>query len=91
MKLRIHTCKATGCQHVISTRLLMCLEHWRLVPASLKREVQQLARQVQVDGHKVSNGWVAFDQYKDAVRRAVAAVEEKQERKAEGPSGSLFT
>jgi hypothetical protein len=85
MKLRIHTCKATGCQHVISTRLLMCLEHWRLVPAPLKREVVQLSKQVRVD----RTGY--FNQYVDAVRRAVAAVEEKQERKARGPSGSLFT
>jgi hypothetical protein len=85
MKLRIHTCKATGCQHVISTRLLMCLEHWRLVPAPLKREVVQLAKQVRVD----RTGY--FNQYVDAVRRAVAAVEEKQERKAPGSSGSLFT
>jgi hypothetical protein len=87
MKLRTHTCKATGCQHVISTRLLMCLEHWRLVPAPVKREVQQLARQLgYLDGRAE-----VLNKYKDAVRRAVAAVEEKQERKAEGPSGSLFT
>jgi hypothetical protein len=89
MKLRTNPCQATGCQHVISARMLMCLDHWRMVPAPLRREIVALARQLRyddVDG--------AADRYRDAVARAVAAVEEKQERKVAaiaGPSGSLFT
>jgi hypothetical protein len=82
MKLRLHTCKATDCQHVISVRMLMCQEHWDMVPAALRREL--IASRM--DGH----GWG----YRDAAARAIAAVEEKQERKAAagaGPSGSLFT
>jgi hypothetical protein len=95
MKLRTHTCRATGCQHVISTRLLMCIDHWRMVPAPLRREIVDLSKQLRRDRSAVSgSGWPAVNQYRDAVARAVAAVEEKQERKAAaiaGPSGSLFT
>lgn len=87
MKLRTHTCKATGCQHVISARLLMCLDHWRMVPAPVRREIVLLAKQLRYLGERQD----LVDQYKDAVAGAVATVQEKQERKAEGPSGSLFT
>lgn len=87
MKLRTHTCKATACQHVISTRLLMCLDHWRMVPAPVRREVVQLDKQLRYLGLRDE----LVEQYRDAVARAVAAVQEKQERKAAGPSGSLFT
>ncbi len=78
MKLRTHTCRATGCQKVISGGMLMCLDHWRMVPAPLRREIVG-----SIEGS-----------YRNAVARAVAAVAEKQERKAQasaGPSGSLFT
>jgi hypothetical protein len=95
MKLHTHHCKATGCQHLISARLLMCMDHWRMVPAPLRREIVHLSKQLRRDGSAVSgSGWPAVDQYRDAVARAVATVQEKQERKVAaiaGPSGSLFT
>lgn len=89
MKLRTHPCQAVGCQRVISLRMLMCMEHWSLVPAPLQREVQRTRTEMAT----------AFDRsattrYRDAAARAVAAVKEKQERKAQaiaGSSGSLFT
>jgi hypothetical protein len=90
MKLRTHTCKATGCQHAISVRMLMCLDHWRMVPAPLRREILQLVKQLRYLGRREE----LVKEYRDAVARAVAAVQEKQERKAAasaGPSGSLFT
>ena len=88
MKLRLHTCKAAGCQHVISARMLMCLDHWRMVPVPLRREIVSLARSMARDWTNAPD-FVA--EYRSAVARAVAAVEEKQERKAGGPSGNLFT
>jgi hypothetical protein len=99
MKLRTHTCAATGCQHVISTRMLMCLDHWRMVPAPLRREVlgrrqdlrQAAPKRPQITQEEMEENQAALDAYWDTVARAVAAVEEKQERKAAGPSGSLFT
>ena len=32
-------CQATGCQRLIARGHLMCNEHWRMVPAPLRREV----------------------------------------------------
>lgn len=34
-----YRCAANGCQHTIEAPLLMCVGHWRLVPAAVKREV----------------------------------------------------
>jgi hypothetical protein len=91
MKLRTHTCNATGCQHVISARLLMCLDHWHMVPAPLRREIVRLAKSMARDWESAIDFGA---EYRGAVARAVAAVQEKQGRKAAasaGPSGSLFT
>ena len=35
----IRQCVATGCRAVINAPLLMCVTHWRLVPAALQRQV----------------------------------------------------
>jgi hypothetical protein len=34
-----HECAAPGCTRVISRSLLMCGEHWRMVPQSIQRSV----------------------------------------------------
>lgn len=34
-----HRCAAQGCQHLVSTRMLMCMDHWRMVPVATRREV----------------------------------------------------
>lgn len=82
MKLRTHSCAAAGCQRVISVALLMCQDHWRMVPVAIRREILTELR---------FGLFVDRAAYRDAVARAVAAVKEKQERKAlGGPSGSLF-
>jgi hypothetical protein len=87
MKLRLHNCTAEGCQRVISTLLLMCVDHWRMVPAPLRREVLELHKLVRRSGRDRD----LVTRYRDAVDRAVATVREKQERKAASePSGSLF-
>ncbi|MGE4241759.1 hypothetical protein [Ramlibacter sp.] len=65
--------------------LLMCVDHWRMVPAALRREV------VASNMARVAGEPGATALHRDAVTRAVAAVKEKQERKAQtGSSGSLF-
>jgi hypothetical protein len=86
MKLRLHTCRAEGCQRQVSVRLLMCIDHWRMVPAPLKRDVTEALKAMRRDSTLAPDYW-------GEVARAVAAVKEKQERKAQaaaGPSGSLF-
>jgi hypothetical protein len=39
-----HTCKAPGCTEVINSTLLMCPPHWRLVPATVKSDVNRTWR-----------------------------------------------
>jgi len=95
MKPRTRTCKAIGCQHVIGQKL-MCLDHWRMVPAPLRREILELLKLSRRDGPfaVTAAGEHVDEKYADAVARAVTAVQEKQERKVAaiaGPSGSLFT
>lgn len=69
-----HNCAATGCQKQIPLNLLMCMTHWRMVPAPLAREV--------------TRAWQTRDRgaartlaYQAAVAAAIAAVEAKQNRK----------
>lgn len=38
------TCAAVGCQQTIQRPFLMCVDHWRLVPAVLRRQVLAAAR-----------------------------------------------
>ncbi len=88
MKPRTRTCRATGCQRVIGGFMLLCPDHWDMVPAPLRREL------VQQGMWRAAGEPGAGAAYQEAVARAVAAVEEKQGRKAAaiaGPSGSLFT
>ena len=69
-----HNCEATGCQKQIPLNLLMCMWHWRMVPAPLAREVTK-AWQVR------DRGEARTLVYQTAVARAIAAVEAKQNRK----------
>jgi hypothetical protein len=88
MKLRLATCRAVGCQHVISARMLLCPQHWDMVPADLRREVIRTRMEAAAGDRGATN------RYWEAADRAVAAIKEKQERKAQasaGSSGSLFT
>lgn len=34
-----HACAIRGCEKIISRRLLMCPEHWRMVPKILQNNV----------------------------------------------------
>lgn len=90
MKQRTHECAAEGCQHVIPARMLMCIDHWRMVPAPLRRDVAAAWRR-RCSAVDWSEQIDAVAEHRGAVAKAVAAVKEKQERKAQaGPSGSLF-
>lgn len=87
MKPHLHSCRADGCQVQIPRGLLMCADHWRMVPAALRREVTRTHRELRYSAFDIGPDYLA------AVAAAVAAVRAKQERKAKaaaGPSGSLF-
>lgn len=40
----LHRCRATGCQRRVPAHLLMCVTHWRLVPAPTQRQVLEAWR-----------------------------------------------
>lgn len=75
-----HNCKATSCQKQIPLNLLMCMTHWRMVPAPLAREVNR-TWQIRDRGEARTLA------YQAAVAAAIAAVEAKQNRKIAERSG----
>jgi hypothetical protein len=79
--MRTHSCAV--CTEVIPIRVLMCREHWRLVPRHLQREVmgtyqtwrwslQELKRADTVTAMHVVRR--AGRRYEEARERAIAAV-----------------
>lgn len=92
MKPRLHRCAATHCQAQVPLHLLMCVDHWRMVPAPLRREVLAAWREVgrAIDPADQHDARLAHGQ---AVARAVEAVstkaELKQARRAD-LAGDLF-
>ena len=62
-----NTCAAVGCGRAISHEHLMCMGHWKMVPATLQKEVYSTWRNVRRDR----------EAYADARERAIAAVERK--------------
>lgn len=88
MTTHTHNCAATACQKQIPLNLLMCMTHWRMVPAPVTREVLATWRTRERRGDPDS---VAA--HLAAVAKAIEAVDAKQFRriaeKAPG-DGSLF-
>lgn len=83
-----HACCATGCQKQVPRNLLMCMTHWRMVPAPVQREVLASWRLWCRHGDDKS-----AETHRAAVAQAVAAVQAKQVRKIASGSGgtaSLF-
>lgn len=82
MKAPLHRCAATGCSRQVPSHLLMCIDHWRLVPAPLRREVVSAwtwrQRSAQAPGGASVD---AVRAHQAAVEKAVAAVATKQTNK----------
>jgi hypothetical protein len=88
--VRVHTCSAVGCQHLVSVRMLMCIDHWRMVPVQMQREILASWRVRRARPRDAA----AIERHEKARAAAIEAVLEKQDRKASeraGPSGELFT
>lgn len=88
VKPRTHTCAATGCQHEIASHLLMCVDHWRMVPVALRRAVLATNRD-RVRLKSVASVLA----YREAVASAVAALAAKQTKKNDeraAVEGDLF-
>ncbi len=70
-----HACHALGCGAAVPPRLLMCLRHWRLVPADLKAAVMRTYRPGQERDKRPTTDYLAAA--KEAIR-AVARAESPQ-------------
>lgn len=73
----LHCCAAEGCARQIPGDLLMCIEHWRAVPAALRREVYAAWS----DRILSRDEYLAVRRHFDAVQQAVAAVATKEKTK----------
>jgi hypothetical protein len=78
MTTHTHNCAATGCQKQVPLNLLMCMAHWRMVPAPTQREVLATWR---VRRRRLGDCWTANSQHESACAAAIAAVHAKQHRK----------
>lgn len=67
-----HTCHAKGCKKVVPPRLLMCLPHWRKVPADLQARVWATYR----PGQEVLKD--PTPEYLEAAQAAIDAVAAKE-------------
>lgn len=76
------SCAAVGCQHSITRPLLMCMDHWRMVPKAVQRQVWAAYRRLSTDP-------TAYITHARAVQAAVDAVRGKQlARKAKRDDGT---
>lgn len=75
-----HNCAAVGCQKQIPLNLLMCMTHWRMVPAAVGRAVVKAWR-------NRDRGQARTLEYQAATKAAIEAVEAKQNRKIAERSG----
>lgn len=63
-----HVCHARSCNKKIPPKLLMCLPHWKMVPADLQRRVWA----AYVPGQEVRKN--PTSEYLDVMKLAIAAV-----------------
>lgn len=69
---RPHHCHARGCNVLVKPEMLMCLRHWRMVPADLQKQIWATYRRGQCDDKQPSEAW---HQAADAAIGAVASRE----------------
>ena len=89
MTTHTHNCAATGCQKQVPFNLLMCMTHWRMVPAPVQREVLAAWRLMNRDRRNLDAVLV----YRTQCLGAQQAVHAKQHRKIaekNAVDGNLF-
>jgi hypothetical protein len=73
-----HECAAVGCQQQVPRGLLMCLTHWRLVPAPARRQVAATWHAARNAGPSAQARLQAINEHRAACAAAVQAVRDKQ-------------
>lgn len=71
-----HHCHAEGCPVAVPPAMLMCLKHWRMVPATIKRRIGQTYRKGQEVDKRPSAAYMAAQ---NLARAAVARKEGRAE------------
>ncbi len=74
-----HKCAARGCQVRVPASRLMCLDHWRMVPADIQRRIWAHYRPGQEKGAVTTS-----DPYITAMWDAIRAVAKKEQEAAKG-------
>ncbi len=69
----MHRCHARGCDVPVAPKLLFCLRHWRMCPASLQRAVWRHYRKGQEIDKQPTRA------YMEAQRAAIEAVAKAEE------------
>lgn len=81
--LETHACNAEGCSQACPTSHLMCVRHWRMVPADLRREVFAAYREFKGARRRqgCSSAITAAQALRVAQANAIAAVRAKEQLK----------
>lgn len=74
--MTVHVCHATGCEEPVPPVMLMCRKHWYMVPKGIQRRVWAHYRH----GQEIRKD--PSEEYLDAMRAAIQAVEQKEGRRA---------
>lgn len=82
-----HVCAATNCQHTVPQHLLMCITHWRMVPALVQREILRSHRARSL-AKTSALALAELMAYRTAVDQAVAAVATKEHNKTMARAGA---
>lgn len=75
-----HHCAAEGCNRPIATHLLMCVDHWKMVPRGLQQDVYRTYRAW--SNAPLGKGLDKRKAYIIAVNHAITAVREKEIQRA---------
>lgn len=82
----LHRCRAQGCQRKVPAHLLMCVTHWRMVPAPTQRAVLDAWR-----GYRRHRDTAALATLEQAQALAIQQVAGKQlARVDQGDTPNLF-
>ncbi len=69
----MHRCQATACQEKIPSTFLMCRKHWFMVPAAIRDQIWATYK---------NRSKHPSEEYMDAYRKAVNAVDKQEGRAA---------
>lgn len=94
MRPRLHKCAVPHCPCQVPRHLLMCMEHWRMVPAPLRREVtaawKHAASLAKHQGRPDLHAQRAWQVVADQAAQAVTAKVQSRQAELTEKFGDLF-